>query len=129
MSRDAFASPAWLLHGLTGSSAGWMALGEGRLAFTDGEALVFDVPLGAIDRIRFPWYYFGGGMKLRAEGREYRISFVRPNGAEVATARLLGEAGSPAALVLAAEKIGSVVEGRAAGRRWRELLSRRNGPT
>lgn len=118
-----FASPAWLLIGLTRSSAvGQLVLRRNRLSFRVGDDVLFDVDRAEIERIVFPWYYFTGGMKVWAHGRQYRLSFVKPNGAEVATAHLLARAGSPAALGTVVAKVADMASGRRAGKQWRELL-------
>lgn len=118
-----FASPAWLLIGLTRSSAiGQLVLRRNRLSFRVGDDVLFDVDRAEIERIVFPWYYFSGGMKVWAQRRLYRLSFVKPNSAEVATAQLLARAGSPAALGMVVAKVADMASGRRAGKRWRELL-------
>lgn len=122
MSDPQFASEAWLLEGMTRSHPGWLELQRNRLRFVMPDAVVFDVPVADIESTAYPWYYFGGGVKVRTGGRQYRISFVKPNGAEHAIGRGLGEAGHPAALIVAASKVVDVRSGRAIGRRWRELL-------
>ncbi|MEO6066418.1 MAG: hypothetical protein ABJB33_00535 [Gemmatimonadota bacterium] len=123
MSFTEFNSSGWLLTGISGSSApGWLVLHQGRLSFTIPGSVVFDVKWTTIERVVFPWYYFGGGMKLWIGGTQHRLSFVRPNGAEVAMARGLSAAGSPLGLLMAAGKVNDMVSGRAAGKRWRELL-------
>lgn len=43
----------------------------------DRPIVVFDVPLAEV-RVKFPWYYFSGGCKLRVKGVEYRLSFGGP---------------------------------------------------
>lgn len=98
---------AWLLRGIS-SIPGTLALAENRLRFTasgygtawpfqlrtlervaarpglahrldaDETALVFDLPLGEVRDVSFPWYYFSGGVKLTARGVRYRFSFARP---------------------------------------------------
>lgn len=120
-----FASDAWLLQGITVSVPGWLDLQDGRLRFSTPDEVVFESSLADLSGITFPWYYFGGGMKLRAGGTPYRISFVKPNGAEYAVGRGLAAHGDPAALLLAAEKVTDIRTGRGAGKRWRELLGRR----
>jgi hypothetical protein len=122
MEAEEFASYAWLLKGLTVSIPGWLDLQQERLRFTTPEKVVFDVPREDVTSIAFPWYYFGGGMKLRAAGRPYRLSFVKPNGAEYATARGLASQGDPAALLLVASKAADIGAGRDVGRSWRRLL-------
>jgi len=117
-----YASYAWRLEGATRSIPGWMDLQSGRLRFATPEEIVFDVPLAEITRVAFPWYYFGGGVKLRAAGRAYRLSFVRPNGAEYAVARAGAALGSVAALSLVASKAADIGDGRSAGKTWRRLL-------
>lgn len=69
------------------SRSRWLDLRQERLRFTTPEGVVFEVPRSDVTSITFPWGYFGGGMKLRAAGRPYRISFVKPNGSEYGVAR------------------------------------------
>jgi len=122
-----FASPAWLLLGYARSSAmGQLVLDQGRLTFQVGDDLVFALNRSDIEQVVFPWYYFSGGMKMSAKGTKYRVSFVKPNGAEVATANLAARAGSVAALGVAISKFADVASGRSAGKRWRELLDTRS---
>ncbi len=119
---DDYASYAWLLKGITRSVPGWLDLHEGRLRFATPEELVFDVPRAEVTAVVFPWYYFGGGVKFRAAGRPYRLSFVKPNGAEYAVARGAAYAGDPASLLIVAEKAHDIGAGRGVGREWRRLL-------
>lgn len=100
---------AWLLRGIS-SIPGTLALVDDRLRFTASghgsawpfqlrtlerhaarpglarrldagkTALVFDVPLGEVRDVAFPWYYFSGGVKMTVHGARYRFSFIRPNG-------------------------------------------------
>jgi len=118
-----FASYAWLLKGIFRTEAGWMDLHDGNLRFATPEKVVFDVPRAEVTQITFPWYYFGGGVKLHAAGEAYRVSFVLPNGAEYAEARGMAAVGDLAALSIVAAKAHDIGAGRAVGRRWRELLS------
>lgn len=104
---------------------GWLSLTDGRLQFIIDDQVIFDVNAASIQRVHYPWYYFSGGVKITAAGEEYRLSFTRPNGSEVAVGRSLAEAGDPVALLVALEKISDVGEGRAAGKRWREVLQSR----
>jgi hypothetical protein len=133
---------AWLLMGLTGSAPGLLQLAAGRLSFTaqgrgalttgqlrrlaelagqpgladeldaGRSAVVFDAPLDAVANVHFPWYYFGGGMKLIVAGRAYRFSFLQPQNTRLPTDAdaILGAAGIPA--------------GRASGKAWGTALSR-----
>lgn len=121
--ETALRTPVWLLHGMTQSEPGVLELAGGRIAFTSDAGRVFDVAVGEGTRIIFPWYYFGGGMKITSDGVTHRISFVRPNGAQVACTRLLQEAGAEAAGLLTAQrKIADIGEGRRAGKAWRAAL-------
>ncbi len=123
MTPPDFASHAWLLEGVTGSVPGWLDFQRERLRFATPEEVIFEVARTEVTSIKFPWYYFGGGMKLCAAGRPYRISFVKPNGAEYATARGMTSQGNPAiGLMAAADKVGDICEGREAGRRWRRIF-------
>jgi hypothetical protein len=117
-----YASEAWLLVGLTRSVFGHLRW-DGRLRFTSVDGKVFDVAPDQLSSVNFPWYYFGGGVKLTAGGSRYRLSFVKPNGAEYALTRGAAAAGNPIALLGAAAKIRDVGSGRRVGRRWREILT------
>lgn len=80
MAVGALYTQVWLLDGLTGSVPGALRLAHGRIAFTtDDGRRVFDVPLSSVSEVKFPWYYFGGGVKLRIGAESYRLSFVQPN--------------------------------------------------
>lgn len=116
-------SPVWLLVGMTGSRPGLLELSGGVLALTGEDGRVFEAKLADVTEIAFPWFYFGGGMKLTVAGTRHRISFVRPNGAEVASARLLEAVGGGAlALLTVNEKIADIGEGRRAGKAWKAAL-------
>ena len=99
---DAFSTSAWLLVGITGSVHGVLELDDGRLAFTIEERSVFNVPLSEVRDVKFPWYYFGGGIKFRIGADRYRLSFVLPT----------GQGGD----------IGDIGEGRRAGKAWKSAL-------
>jgi hypothetical protein len=117
-----FASDAWLLKNLFVSVPGWLEWQHDRLRFTTPEKVIFDCPRAEVSVLTYPWYYFGGGVKLRAAGTKYTLSWVRPNGAEVASARLASSANPAAAALLVASKVTDIRSGRDAGRRWREIL-------
>lgn len=116
--RD-FASYAWRLIGTLRSEAGWLDLTAGRLRYTTETREVFDVRLEEVTDVVWPWYYFGGGVKLRVAGEQYRFSFVLPNGAEYPTARLQAAAGDLAALAIVEQKGNDIAVGRKAGKEWR----------
>ena len=116
-------TPVWLLVGMTGSRPGILELVDGRIAFTGEEGRVFEAPLAQTSGLSFPWFYFGGGMKVTVKGVAHRISFVRPNGAEVVSARLLEFVGAgPLALLSVQRKIADIGEGRRAGKAWKAAL-------
>ena len=121
-SEDGFASYAWRLIGTLRTAAGWLDLTVGRLRFTTVADVVFDVPLAEVTDVIWPWYYFGGGVKLSADGTQYRFSFVLPNGAEYPTARLAAEVGDPAALAIVRQKADDIGAGRDVGKEWRRRL-------
>ena len=77
-SGDDFASYVWRLIGTLRSEAGWLDLTAGRLRYTTETREVFDVSLDEVTDVVWPWYYFGGGVKLTADGEQYRFSFVLP---------------------------------------------------
>ncbi len=122
-SEKDFASYAWRLIGTFRTQAGWLDLTAGRLRYTSEVAgEVFDVRLDEVTEVIWPWYYFGGGVKLTVNGEQYRLSFVLPNGAEYPTARMAAAAGDPGSLAVVLQKGNDIAAGRDAGREWRRRL-------
>jgi hypothetical protein len=119
---DDYASYVWRLIGTFRTEAGWLDLTAGHLRYTTPYREVFDISLAEVKDVIWPWYYFGGGVKLTVHGEQYRLSFVLPNGAEYPTARLMAAAGDPAALALVAQKGDDIARGRGAGKEWRRRL-------
>lgn len=124
---DGYASCVWRLVGAFRSQAGWLELREGRLRYWTPDGVVFDARLEAITGLAFPWYYSGGGLKLRVGGEEYRLSFVEPNGAQRPDPQRLALAGETRPLALAAARAQQTGAGRGVGREWRRLLEGRTG--
>src|SRR5262245_46016581 len=120
-------TPAWLLVGLFGNRPGVLELSGGRLAFHTGEGCLFDAPLAEVTAVTFPWYYFSGGVKVTVQGKRYRFSFVRPNGAEDVPGQVLAREGNPLGLLTAGQKVVDIGSGRQAGKAWREALAVNQG--
>lgn len=146
--RD-FASVAWLLRGLFNSVPGVLRFEEERLCYSAlnsgtlwklglrklerqtgvpgladrlnrGEPTpLFDIPLGEIQRVSFPWLYFSTGMHLRADGRKYRLSFIRPNNTRMPVINRRGVMGAAGKSVQTVRNIKEAVE---VGERWKVLL-------
>lgn len=121
-----YATPAWLLRGLT-NEPGVLSLYAGRLRLVTGEGVVFDAPLGAVERLAFPWYQGAAGLRVTVGGRRHRVSLHRPHGSALPPARLMGQDVEPV-VGTARDDAGrgitvhSVLQGRGAGRVWRTLL-------
>jgi hypothetical protein len=103
-SPDTFSTPAWLMEGLTRSRSGVLEYSGGRLMFHLGGGVLFDAALTELTAVRFPWYYFGGGVKFSVGKAHYRLSFVRPN----------TEPGG---------SIADIGEGRRHGKAWKAILT------
>ena len=123
----ALATPAWLMTGWGRTVPGALVAGHGRLTFLlAGDGPLFDVPVAAVTDVTWPWHWFGGGVRLRAAGTPYKITFALPAGAEAPA--LLDDAVAFVSLVTGAwparPAAGAldVRRGRGAGRRWREVL-------
>ena len=121
-SEKDFASYVWRLIGTFRTQAGWLDLTAGRLRYTSEAGKVFDVRLDEVTDVVWPWYYFGGGVKLTVNGERYRFSFVLPNGAEYPTARLAAATGDPGSLAIVLQKGNDIAAGRDAGKEWRRRL-------
>ncbi len=124
--NDSLCTPAWLLKGITGSVPGVLELHNGRLAFSTEDGRVFEAALNDVREVNFPWYYFGGGVKLAVKNERYRLSFVRPDDATDVPGRLLARTAGPgvvAGLLTVGQKIVDIGEGRAAGKAWKAVLT------
>lgn len=110
MSIETMRSPAWLLFGITQSVAGELILMQGRLAFEahDGRRII-DAAVTDISGVNFPWYYFGGGMKLRIGADSYRVSFTRPGNLPDHSAEV--------------DDAGDLRSGRQSGAAWKSALA------
>lgn len=125
---SALSGRIWLLHGLTRSEPAILELVHDRLICRTEATTVFDLSVRDIRDLVFPWFYFGGGMKLTAAGVRHRISFVRPNDAiEDLPFRLAAREGDAAGLALVGMKMQDIGDGRAAGRAWRSALESARG--
>jgi hypothetical protein len=123
MSNTDLRTPAWQLIGLTQSIPGVLELADDRLAFTTEDGPVFNVRKASVAKVVFPWYYFGGGMKVTIGEQTHRISFVRPNDATDIPGQLAARSGDPAGLLTAGRKVMDIGVGRRAGREWRARLT------
>jgi hypothetical protein len=130
---------AWLLRGIS-SLPGELRLASGNLSFTssgtgstwpfqlrklgvvlaqpglakaveEGKPFQFFVWPARDVEVVVPWYYFGGGMKLRYQGIELRFSFGRP-------------ASSRQGLASVAADLKEVGAMRGRGRLWAEALAK-----
>jgi hypothetical protein len=120
-------SPAWLIGGLR-NVPGFLGAGQGHLTFVS-DTPVFDVPMTEVTDVRWPWHWFGGGVKLTAAGQPYKITFVRPNGMPAPNPSMLATGVGVFALlsgtwhdVHALQGLADIGTGRAAGAKWRQVL-------
>jgi hypothetical protein len=123
------ATPAWLMAGRLRNVPGVLAAGDGKLTFVTDDGPVFAVSCGEVGGVTWPWYWFGGGCKIRVGETEYKITFVRPNGAaDVAPSLLDVGAALGAALADAAAPthslrgLADIRSGRRAAAAWKEAL-------
>jgi len=124
VANEWLSTPVWLLKGMTGSTPGVLRMADKRVALTTEDGPAFDVALTEIQETRFPWYYFGGGAKLRVGNKEFRLSFVRPNGAQDIPARLMAQAGvGLGGLETVVGKALDIRDGRRVGKAWKAVLS------
>lgn len=117
-----YATPAWLLRGLT-NEPGVLSLYAGRLRLTTAAGVVFDAPLGAVERLAFPWYQGSAGLRVTVGGRRHRVTLTRPKGAAYPGTRLLDASrAEPGVERSSGVTVHTVLQGRGAGRVWRTLL-------
>lgn len=102
--RHGLRTPVWIQFGTLGAIEGVMQATGGRLALGIRGMPLFDVRFEDVTEVRFPWWRFGSGVRFRAGGDLWVLSFVRPVDGCVPV-------------------IGELHEARGRGRRWRDALS------
>ncbi len=104
---------------MTRSLPGILESSGGRFAFLTEDERVFDVPLFEVTDVKFPWYYFGGGVKFKIGTENYRLSFVQPNDGSEVPYHLLAKTDFGESEFLPA----GMLAGRRAGKAWKSVLS------
>lgn len=66
--------------GAAGSVSGIIQFARGRVALGIAGIPLFDVPLRAIRHVYFPWWRFGAGVRFRADGENWRLTFDHGSG-------------------------------------------------
>ncbi len=73
-----FAGPVYLKTGTTSAVRAILARTEGELVLVAQDEEHFRVPLSAVEKVEFPWWWFGGGMRVTAAGTRYTLGFSPP---------------------------------------------------
>jgi hypothetical protein len=125
----ALASPAWIMAGRLRNVPGVLVADGGRLEFRTDASPAFSAAIGEVGPVKWPWWWFGGGLVATIRGERFKITFVRPNGAPAANASLVdaalfagGVVDSGFGPVRAVAGLRDVHTGRAAARQWKQLL-------
>ncbi len=117
-------SVAWLWRPL-GTKSGELRLAEGRLMFvqTDG-AEVFNAPLAEIQIDGWPSYGIApdSQVKLRANGKKHRVSFIMPKNSKQAQPSSPGPGPAYEHAERASKAIKTYPAGMKLGAAWRALL-------
>jgi hypothetical protein len=119
-------SAAWLYKPM-GSKMGFLRLTDGQLTLTlMDEKVVFDTPLEQVEVVGWPSYGVApdSQVKLKADGKKYRVCFVAPSNAkEVQSDGELETIGSVgAAMANARRALSTYPAGMKIGAIWHELL-------
>lgn len=99
--KMALEETVWMMVRVSGSERGRLRLTSGRLSFSGEKGTRFDIPHEQIGQVKFPWYYFGAGMKVLIGRDSYRFSFMEPH-----------------------NERSSIRDGRDSGARWRSAFTR-----
>ena len=123
------ATPAWILAGRLRHVPGLLVADRGRLEFHTDDGTAFAAPISEVGPVTWPWWWFGGGLVATVRGERFKITFIRPNGAPDvgpsladAALRLGGIVDSGFGPFRAAAGLRDVATGRAAAKRWKQLL-------
>ncbi len=73
-------SRVWRIFGLIGKvEAGVLIYDEGKVIYITDEGIQFDVPLGLLENIKWPFLRMGFGFDTVVYGKKYKFSFSKPN--------------------------------------------------
>ncbi|MDD5544003.1 MAG: hypothetical protein PHX83_12590 [Acidobacteriia bacterium] len=120
----------WQRRGLT-NMPGVLVLADQTLSFSTEEGCLFQVPLGEVHDLRWPWYSMNAAFKATINGKKYYFSFARPNGAAAAmpatltTPAMGAVAGTAFNALQIADLTGNVVSGIKRGKIWKAELAGR----
>lgn len=123
------ASPAWILSGRLRHVPG-LLVADRQLEFRTADGMAFAAPLSDVGPVTWPWWWFGGGFVATIRGERFKVTFVRPNGAPAGPGVSLtdamifagGVSDSGFGPARTATGLRDVHVGRAAARRWKQLL-------
>ena len=82
------------------------------------DTIVFDVPMKSV-AVRYPWYYFSGGLIVKLAGVDYKFSLGQPSNMRLPTNR--ADIGAVTERVEA--ELGEVATMRRAGKAWQAALA------
>ncbi|MBI5279011.1 MAG: hypothetical protein HY854_21430 [Burkholderiales bacterium] len=117
----------YVANGGPGSAWGWQLRkiehqagrpGLAKRIDAGDDAVVFDVPVASV-AVRFPWYYFSGGLVVTLAGVQYKFSLGTPANMQLPTDR--GDIDAVAGRV--ETELGEVATMRRAGKAWQAALS------
>ena len=115
MRPTALETPAWLMSGVStlNPRVGRLRLDQGRLSFreTGSDAPKFDVAVGDIRNVRFPFYNVGTVVRFDSGGERYRLAFL-------ASERRFKWSGA---------RFGDIRPARRWGRQWKSALTEIGG--
>lgn len=129
MSTPILQALVWQRRGLA-NVPGILVLANQSLSFTTEEGCLFQVPLGDVHDLRWPWYSMNAAFKATINGKKYYLSFARPNGAAAAmpasltTPALGAVAGTAFNALQMANLTGSVFAGIKTGKIWKTEFAR-----
>ena len=122
-------TPAWI-YGTWTSHPGALELRQGRLSFipSDPDGPGFSAALAELEDVNFPGWAASSNLKLRVDGKKYRITFIQPRNAAPVGAHLadivgwdlLGQYTGAAAT---ADALQTYPAGFKSGKAWSALLT------
>ncbi len=73
-----FADLVYLKIGIFSAIRAVLARTETELVLATANGEIFRVALPLVEKVEFPWWWFGGGMRVTASGTRYTLSFSPP---------------------------------------------------
>ena len=119
-------SKVWRLQGaFSVGDPGLLSLDQGRVSFITEQGEIFNVPLGEVKNVNWPFLQFGFGFNAVVNGVKYKFTFMKPNGAADLDDSALSQLASFTRLGRGVDAVGTLFnwgDNKKSAKQWKAVL-------